>query len=360
MTILRNRYFRRLLFVVIILAAIDQAVPAILATLEERQYESSRTARFENSDLLTIVPVLQYLADHPVGRQKRVAFIGASVVWGYGLRDVDAIPAQFQARCPNVKVFNFGANGIEAMETYLITSRILDSVDAIYVFPNSWGDEEGPLLPRPSALGSALRVRDAEAAASDLSYLQPSLVQRTLERVLDRWKLYASSYRLQNALWGTSTRQFLYNYKSRLAQMALGRVAGLHDPQVPNAADERFIETWQPPAAIKSPVADSLERIPLTTRHPWLLKYATLAADHRKKVVIISIERLVSTLGEKDIDTLNQMFAPYVSFIRMPYTRELTLDGSHYTAGGAAVFATMLQRLTAQDLCAAAPRNDDK
>jgi len=356
--LLRNRYFRRLVFAAIILAGVDQAVPTILATLEKRQYESPRTARFENSDLLTIVPVLQYLADHPVGSQKRVAFIGASVVWGYGLRDVDAIPAQFQVLCPNVKVFNFGSNGIEAMETYLITSRILDSVDVIYVFPNSSGDEEGPLLPRTSALGSALRVRDAEAAAADLSYRPPSLVQRTLERALDRWKLYASSYRLQNALWGTSTRQFLYNYKSRLARMALGRVKSLHDPQVRNAPDERFIETWRPPEAIKSPVADSPERIPLTIRHPWLLKFATLATERRKKLVVISIQTSMTTLGEKDLVTLNSMFSPYVSFIRMPYTRELTFDGVHYTAGGAATFTTMLQRRTAQELCAAAPRDD--
>ena len=136
--------WRRIGVCLLALAVVDQAVLPILRAAEARRYESDVPVRFENSDLFVIGPLTAYFKEHPVGRKPRVVFFGNSFVWGYGVDGHETLPAMFQRLEPSARVFNFGINGFESGNAYLMSKAIIDAVDTVYLV--HIGEHANPIL----------------------------------------------------------------------------------------------------------------------------------------------------------------------------------------------------------------------
>jgi hypothetical protein len=188
--VLFRRPARRLLFAIVALAAIDLFIPGLLQRLEVARYESNREFRFENSDLFSLGPLVQYLLEHPRADRARVVFFGNSVVWGYFLEPNDSVPAQFQRLTPEARVFNLGINGFESGSAYLITKNIIDAVDTIYLF--HVGGTAHPMLPQLVTVGPGDVAR--------FTLTPPDDVEVRLGGLLGFWHLYRDAYRLQAAV----------------------------------------------------------------------------------------------------------------------------------------------------------------
>jgi hypothetical protein len=208
---------RRLIAALITLIIVDLAVPGVLRRLETSRYEDpSRDFRFENSDLFGIGPLVDYLREHPEGRQPRVMFIGNSVTYGYGLTAAEAVPGQYQRLDRGEKLLNVGVNGLDLGSAYLITKATLGAVDHVYLLSRTALVDE-PLIGNRIPMDAEDARRFGVPAADRL--------EASLRRIAQHWALYRDSYRLQAALFGTSSRQFIYLHKGDLAR-ALFSVAG--------------------------------------------------------------------------------------------------------------------------------------
>jgi hypothetical protein len=194
------RVARQAVVAVLCLAALDRLIPGWLASAEARRYESEIAGRFAQSDVFALGPLVTYLREHPHGPRPRIAFLGDSTVWGYGVAAEDTVAARFQARAPETHVLNLGLNSTETVDLYLIAKSMLDSVATLYVFDR---------LPR-------LRLQQLPqlipVAQDDLTRfgLTPPL-HASGNGVLSFWRLFRDSYRIQAAGLGTSTRVFTYS-----------------------------------------------------------------------------------------------------------------------------------------------------
>ena len=131
------RAVRRLVACLVVLAVVDQAVLPILRWAEPLRYESDRPLRFENSDLFLLGPSTAYLRDHPIGSRPRIVLFGDSVVWGYGVRAHETIPAAFQRAVPSARVLNFGINGFGTESAFLMTKALGRTISGAIVFHQS-------------------------------------------------------------------------------------------------------------------------------------------------------------------------------------------------------------------------------
>src|SRR5439155_23929104 len=123
----------------------------------------------------------------------RAVFLGNSVVWGYRLRPNDSLPVQFQQLEPSVRVLNFAVNGFGIGSGYLMLKDVIDSIDMAYIQADGTAVNTG--LPR------LIPVSDDDVRRFGLE--PPDRSEQWLERRLDAWHLYGSSYRLQAAWFGT-------------------------------------------------------------------------------------------------------------------------------------------------------------
>jgi hypothetical protein len=197
---------RRLIVAVLGLVLLDQGVPAVLQRAERHRYEETQSFRFQPSDLFGLGPLVSYLREHPRGERPRTVFLGNSILFGLDLSADDAVPGQFQRLHPETQVFNAAINGFELGSNALVAAAMVDSVDRFYVM-------RGPAAKNP-LLASLIPVGEYE----DLPPL--NVLESRLQRAASVWRLYALSYRLQAALFGTSTRQFLHRYVSLAAATA--------------------------------------------------------------------------------------------------------------------------------------------
>jgi hypothetical protein len=322
------RVARQAVVAVLCLAALDQLIPGWLAAAEARRYESEAALRFAQSDVFALGPLVSYLREHPQGPRPRIAFLGDSTVWGYGVPADDTVAARFQARAPAAHVLNLGMNNTETGDMYLIAKSILDSIATLYVFDRRPRIRH-PQLPRlipvaPDDLKRFALTPPAHASGND---------------VLSFWRLYRDSYRIQAAGLGTSTRVFTY------AQLVTAGRALRRGPD-PRAADPAVDATA---IGVESPIAaapPSAERAAVLSRERALLwDFAQMVRDHHRTAVFVEMATNKIELAADERADLNAQFGPEVRFVLVEVPPALMIDGSHLNRTGAAALAEILWRL---------------
>lgn len=322
------RVVRQAAVAVLCLAALDRLIPGWLDAAEARRYESETGLRFEQSDIFALGPLVSYLREHPRGPRPRIAFLGDSIVWGYGVPAEDSVAARFQARVPEEHVLNLGVNRTETGDMYLIAKSVLDSIATLYVFDR---------LPR---IRHQQLPRLVPVAPDDLARfgLTPPIPASGNE-ILSFWRLFRDSYRIQAAGLGTSTRVFTY---SRLvtAGRTLRRRSDPRaaEPAVDGSAigvDSRIADA--PPSAERAAV--------LSRRRALLWDFAQLVRDRHRTAVFVEMATNEGTLAADERADLNAQFGPDVRFVLVEVPPALMLDGSHLNRTGAVALAEILWRL---------------
>lgn len=324
------------------LVVLDAWVPSIRDRLEAAQYGTTSIARLSNSDVFPLGSLVAYLREHPRGARPRVAFFGDSVVWGYGVDDVDSIPSQFQLLASDAQVFNLGVNLFSTPSSYLLATRIVDAIDVAFLIPADWPPQA--LLPR------VLDLSDEETRRWGYPSSDRSALDRLVNGLLGRWHLYRDAYRLQTGLWGTSTKQFIYVNKSQAIAAALGRYRTPREAARLRDADSEYLRTWDVPPLIAESAARSDEVMDaLRFRQPALVAFAELFVSRRKPAYVIEISDRHVVLDARERAAMNERFAPYVRFVLLAPPRRLIFDGLHFTPEGTATVATMLDRIRRAD-----------
>ena len=326
-----KRYVTRLLLTVAWLVLIDQFVPIVLRRVEHQRYETPTSFRFGNSDLFGLRPLVLYLREHPRGVRRRVVFFGNSMTFGYLLSTERALPARFEQMHPDTRVFNAAINGQELGTSYLIAKSIFGSIDELYV--QVVGTKANGFLP-------ALLPLDAEdVRAFGLQPANP--VELRLRSWLGKvWRLYAVNDRLQAALFGISTRQYLYMNKRELAMRVL------RPGYAPSrATDDTIVRPaarveLRAPRAAQKPNSAELAAV---CAEEWdvLCRFARLAQAERKRVTFLMYEYGAARDASR-VERFNAAFAPYSEIAMVYVPRELTLDGQHLNPAGAIAVAEAL------------------
>jgi hypothetical protein len=330
---LRRRPARRLLVAAVILASLDIIEPRVLSSLEARRYEDLSTDfRFENSDLFGVGPLIDYLREHPGGRQPRVMFLGNSVTYGYGLSAADAVPGQFQRLDRSEKIFNAGVNGLESGSAYLIAKASRAAVNHIYI------------LTRTTALVSPTLARRIPVDPDDAQRFglpAPTGLERSVAAVTNRWGLYRDAYRMQAALFGTSSRQFLYLNKGAAMRGIVAAVRAAETPP-PQSIEEVEART---PVASSMPTPERLEALRLSS--PLILRQlADVFRAGPASVVVLQVPGFADWLPDTtSVADFNRAYGPHLRIVMLDIPRRhLEYDGMHLTAAGAATTARALWR----------------
>lgn len=320
---------RRLVFAVAALVVADRFEPALLRSLEESRYEDpARTFRFENSDLFGLGPLIAYLREHPHGGQRRVLFFGNSIVYGYFLGAADALPGQYQRLDTSAKVFNLGINGLDAVSPFLITKAAIDSVDLVYVLLGPGDARANPLLP------TLIPVEDADLARFHLPV--PNGAERVLSQAVNHWRLYRDAYRLQAAVFGTSTRQYIYLHKGALVRALIARVRAASMDDAPSSGTI----TIDTPVSAAAP--DARRQARWREQNPELWQFADLFMNRRQQIVFLYLPGYSQKLSDDEIGDVNRACAPFARLLVVHVPPQLTFDGMHLTSGGATELARAL------------------
>jgi hypothetical protein len=328
---------RRLLFALAALVVADRFEPAVLRSLEEARYEdSTRDFRFENSDLFGLGPLVAYLSEHPRGPRPRVLFLGNSITFGYGLSAADALPARYQRLDASAKVFNVGINGFTTVSSLLIAKAAIDSVDLTYV---NLGPVEGPIA--DPILPRLIPVEDADL--TQLRLAAPNETERRLSTPVDHWRLYRDAYRLQAAIFGSSTRQYIYLHKGALARALIARV------RAEQAAGVVSDGTVTIDAPVSDVLPDATRQLALRRDRPELWQFGDLARNRRKPVVLLQQVGYSRELTNAAIGDFNRVFAPYAKVLVLRIPARLLFDDKHLTTTGAIELARALWNARPED-----------
>ena len=321
------------------LVILDLFVPGWLRRVEYQRYEAGPVFRFQYSDLFGIGPIVEYLREHPRGDRPRSVFFGDSVVWGYRLRQTDTLPEQFAVRRRSVRVLNFAINEFGSGSAFLMLKSIVDSIDTVYL--HIGGRAVNPGLAR------LMPVSDEDVRRFGLD--PPDRLEQRLEALTGFWRLYRYSYRLQAALFGTSTRNYLYSNKSALIWWrgsAGGDTGGNRDlaPVRPSASG--LVVGYDVAAA--EPTAARRQELALA--QSWLWEYATFIRDHGKRAVLFSMQAPADTDGKRDRADFNRIFRHSVLFVAVGVPDDMKIDKTHLSAAGSKAVAEMLDTLTTVEL----------
>jgi hypothetical protein len=321
------------------LAILDLFVPGWVERSEHGRYETGPVFRFPYSDLFGVGPVVEYLRGHPRGDRPRAVFLGDSVVWGYRLRQDDSLPVQFAARRPSVRVLNFAVNGFGSGSAFLMLKAMVDSIDTVYL--HIGGRAVNPGLAR------LIPVSDTDVQRFNLD--PPDRVEQRLEQLAGFWRLYHHSYRLQAALFGTSTRNFLYSNKSAVlwwrtttqpdANGGLG-LAPTH-PSTGHLVVGYSVAPTEPTPARQQELARA---------EPWLWEYATFIRGHGKRAIFFSLPSPDGAGVDGDWADLNRLFRHSVVFVKAGVPDDMKIDERHLSASGSRALAEMLDALTTAEL----------
>jgi len=326
-------------FAIAALVLADRFEPALLHSLEVARYEDpGKDFRFENSDLFGLGPLVEYLREHPRGPQRRVLFVGNSITYGYFLDAAEALPARYQQLDRSAKIFNAGINNFSTTSACLIATAAIDSVDLVYVLRGQY-EKEGPRVDR--LLPRLIPVEDAVLARFHLD--APSASERMLGRAVNHWRLYRDAYRLQAAMFGASTRQYIYLHKGALVRTLLGRPDGKR----PDDAGPDGTVTIDAPASTALPA--EARQIQLRAANQELWQIGDLARNHRKPVVFLQMTGYSEDLPDTTIADFNRIFAPYARVLVLHIPPPLTFDRMHLTSTGAARLARALWDVRPQD-----------
>jgi hypothetical protein len=323
-----SRAVRRLAIAVAVLVIADRFEPPLLRSLEESRYENpAKDFRFENSDLFGLGPLIAYFREHPRGPLRRVLFLGNSITYGYGLPAAGALPAQYQRLDTSAKVFNVGVNGFKTGSSFLVAKAAIDSVDLVYVLRQ--GDAEADLI-----LPKLIPIEEADLAQFDLA--APDRSERMLAQAVNHWRLYRDSYRLQAALFGMSTRQYIYLNKGAFARATIARLLAAQSDRAPSN------ETVTIDAPVSDAMPDAHREAQLREESPTLWQFGELFVNRRKQVVFLHIPVESEALTDDAIGAFNRVFAPYARVVVLHIPAPLTFDGQHLTIAGAAKVARAL------------------
>jgi hypothetical protein len=321
------RVMRQAVVAVLCLAALDRLIPGWLASAEARRYETEAGRRFEQSDVFALGPLVSYLREHPHGPRPRIAFLGDSIVWGYGVAAEDSVAARFQAHAPAERVLNLGMNSTDTGDMYLIAKSVMDSVATLYVF------DRRPRV-RHEQLPQLIPVAQDDLTRFGLT--PPSRANGN--ELLSFWHLFRESYRIQAAALGTSTSVFTYG---RLATAGRALRRG-PDPRAADPADA-------PAIAVDSRIAaapPSAERAAfLSSRHALLWDFAQMVRDRHRTAVFVELVTNKIILAADERADLNAQFGPEVRFVLVDVPPALRIDGSHLNRSGAVALAEILWRL---------------
>jgi hypothetical protein len=318
---------RRLLFLLIWLFIFDQFIPATLASLERHRYESPSALRFENSDLFGLGPLVTYLRENPRHSRRRAVFLGNSMMFGFSLRAEDALPAQFEQERPGTHAFNMALNGQELGTTYLMAKAIIDSVDVLFV--QITGESANRVV------ASLIPIDKGDLQRFGLQPPDP-LEQWLKEKTGRVWHLYGANERIQAAIFGTSTREYLYLHKRDIL-MALLRRRAAPPPSRPLVNEQPILIV---PPANRLPFSNHA----LTSQEALVRRFAALGRSHHKRVVFLEFE-YGTTSSLASFDPANVPNAEVV-IIHVPAT--LTFDGQHLTEQGCHRVAQLLAPYDAQ------------
>jgi len=314
---------RRLVLILLWLVVFDRFVPPLLDVAERRRYEETKDFRFENSDLFGLGPLVQYLREHPRHEHRRVLFFGNSMIWGYFLTPEQAIPARFQALQPDIRVYNAAINGQEMGTGFLVAKDILDDVDVLYI--QDLGTQANAMLP------SLIPIEAADLRRFHLE--APNAIEARLQSWLGRvWNLYRLNYRMQAALFGTSTRVFVYMHKRDLAR--LFRVPLLQPAVWPPVSGRVSLRAPRAPGPITVP--------------PMMTELAALARARGKRVVFIRFEWDAGARTDAEVAAFNAAYAPSAEIVIVHLPKETVFDGEHPVPGAAAQIAEALARHEAE------------
>ena len=329
---------RRLVFAVAALVLADRFEPALLRSLEEARYEDpARDFRFGNSDYFGLGPLVAYLREHPRGHVPRVVFLGNSIMYGYLLDAADALPARYQRLERSAKVFNAAINNFSTSSACLVAKAVIDSADLTYVLRGQ--RETGPRV--PAMLPRLIPLDDADLAQFHLS--APNDAERILSQAVNHWRLYRDADRLQAALFGASTQQYIYVQKGTLLRALTGRVLA---EQVSDAASDETV-TIETPVSNAIPDAARLAR--LRAQSPELWQLGDLSLSRRKRVVFLQLPGESEDLEDVAIADFNRVFSPYARVVVVHIPRRLTFDGVHLTSTGADRVARALWHARPED-----------
>ena len=330
---------RRLIAAIVSLVALDAFVPGWLDRAERQQYESGPVFRFQYSDLFAVGPVVQYLRQHPRGDRPRAVFLGDSIVWGYRLRPADSLPAQFASRRPDLRVLNFAVNGFGSGSAYLMLKTIIGSIDMVYL-------EIGGQAVNPG-LARLIPVADVDVQRFGLE--TPDRVEECLEQLAGFWRLYRDSYRLQAALFGTSTRNYLYANKSALLWWR-----DTPSPDMNGAAGLAPIRPSTSKLAVAHPVAladpTGERRQAVARAEPWLWEYASFIRASAKRAIFYAVVSPRDADQRRDWADLNRIFRGSVVFVRVGVPDDMKIDPTHLSAAGSHAVAELLDTLTSVEL----------
>ena len=328
---------RRLVFAVATLAVLDRFEPALLRSLEAGRYEDPATDfRLENSDLFGLGPLVAYLHEHPHGPGRRVLFLGNSIVFGYGLSASDALPARYQQLDASAKVFNVGVNGFPTVSSYLVAKAAIDAVDLTYV---NLGPIEAPIV--APILPTLIPIDEGDLAQFHLP--APNRTERILSTRANRWRLYRDAYRVQAAMFGSSTRQYIYLHKGAFARALMARVHAAPAGDAPSDA------TVTIDAPMSAAVPDVSREATWRRDRPELWQFGDLYRSRRKPVVLLQMEGYSKMLADAAIGDFNRVFAPYARVLVVHVPPPLTIDGMHLSSVAATQLARALWDLRQED-----------
>jgi hypothetical protein len=332
----RTHYARRLLFALMWLVVLDQFVPSLLRVVEKHHYEGNVTLRFPTSDVFALGSAVSYLREHPHGDRPRMIFLGNSIIFGFGLDPEDAAPAQFERLQPPRHAWNMAINNSLMGTSYLIYKDVIDSADCAFI--QFYGARADATLP------ALIPVDNTDVARFHLR--TPDPMEKRLESGLGvTWHLYGLNYRLQSALFGTSTRQSLYNNKRNLVRSLIAHVHRLSPEARPvwQSGNGAQVEMHVPHA---SAMPDERASQLLQSTQSLLWSLGTLAKTHRKHIVLLHLDMPTQVwISEPEAGEFNALFAPFAEIVQIKIPRTLTYDGKHMTPEGARSFANALARV---------------
>jgi hypothetical protein len=338
--VVTSRPLRRLAFAIAALVVADRFEPALLHSLEESRYEDpAREFRFANSDLFGLGPLVAYLREHPRGHLRRVLFVGNSIAYGYSLDAADALPARYQRLDTSAKVFNAAINNFSTTSAWLVAKAAFDSVDVVYVLRGQ-REKYAPRVER--MLPRLIPVDAADMAQFHLD--APDTHDRWLSEAVNHWRLYRDAYRLQAAIFGASTRQYIYAHKGTFVRALIARVRA---DQVSDAAAAGATVTIDTP--VSSALPDAARKIELRAQNRQLWEMGDLSSQRRKPVVLLQMAGYSEDLPDATIRDFNRVFAPYARVLVLHVPAQLTSDGMHLTSTGAARVAQALWNARPQD-----------
>jgi hypothetical protein len=298
---------RRLIVCVLCLAAFDRLVPALLQRAEHQRYESTAAFRFQNSDLFGLGPLVAYLREHPRGDRPRTMFLGNSVIFGYGLTPEEAVPGVFQRLHPDTQVFNAAINGFELGSNEVIAAAVETAIDRFYILRGSVKVE-----PR---LGLMFPI-----TIYDTRFERPNLLEERLQSLVGFWNLYTSTYRLQAAWFGTSTREYIHQRLHRASARTF-----------PSADGQILVAS--PRSAVMPVAARQAER----ERHDRALwGLCRLVTSGPRRVVVLQIGAPEpGSDGDAEIADFNAACDPYARIVTLVIPPALMYDSRHLTPIGA-------------------------